>query len=357
MNEIVTLMSDGYVKVENSIYFCATDVNCVYKLNLETGETILVSYIPEESSYAGRLSAKILKNNNKLYFIPYHAKKLWVLNLEDMLWKGIDILPEEKKNYEMKFYEAFIFQRKLYMIGCFLPILLIVDIDNYSICYEYKIHEYFIKKQEKINDCYFKSQYVKKDNSIYLASCLSNEVVIYNLLTREIVIEDVGKKNNRYAGIIYDGENYWLAPRKSTNIVKWDGAEDIQEFELPESEKNDNGWIQGVIKEKDALVFPGLGGKRTIIMDKDYNISVADEEYWMAVQDEEESFNLFYKLDGSVIYETSDGTVKEYKTRCSRKKLDDFLKSNLEGMKKYFQNTVNERENVGIKEMINFLFG
>lgn len=346
------LKSDGYAKVGDCIYFSSADVNCIYSLNLISGETKLVGYIPEEASYKGRLSAKILCEDNKLYFIPYHAKKLWIFDLIESAWSGIDILPENQRNNEMKFYEAFFFKKKLYMIGCFIPMFVVLDLNNNDIEYIDNAYLHLLERQREIKDCFYRAQYVIKDDSLYLASCLSNEIVIFNLLTRTVIVKVVGNKNNRYSGMAYDGKYFWISPRVNTNIVKWDGLDSFEEYEFPQSENSKKGWMQGVVIYGDRKIFPGISGKHTIVIDNTA-IKVVEEEYWM-VDKGENAFIIYHKPDGRIIIE-KDGIQKEYNTVYSRKKLDSFLQLNVEGMKIYYQSIAAEKRNVGLKEFIKFI--
>ena len=71
------------------------------------------------------------------------------------------------------------------------------------------------------NEKMFFSGAIAVDNSIYLAACCANAVVELNLKTLKSTVYEVGNESNRFGGICYDGEYFWLSPRHSTPVVKW----------------------------------------------------------------------------------------------------------------------------------------
>ena len=48
---------------------------------------------------------------------------------------------------------------------------------------------------------------------------------------------------------MWDGNNYWLSPRKNTSIVKWNGNDHVIEFEIPEEKKVNNIAYAGIVKK------------------------------------------------------------------------------------------------------------
>lgn len=254
MGAKVRLLSEDCVKVGDFIYFISGDYNIVFRIELSSGELSIVGSFPEEKMLARRLGSKIIEFNNELIFAPMAAKKIWKYNIDRKEWKGYEIKDIDGFEGTYDIFQALVYKDKIYMFGSNYPAIIIFD-PMTDTC-EYIEDPYSEKTDLKktVKDGYFRSDYVQIENRIYRASELKNEVLIFNLDTYEYEYVTVGKAGFRYSGIDFDGSYFYLAPRKKTPAVKWDGKKDFEIIEIPFKNKKEKSAIGGTLC-KDGKVY------------------------------------------------------------------------------------------------------
>lgn len=303
-NKLVTLLAEDCVQVGDSLIFIAKDVNFVFSLNLDTGKVELIDSIPEEDVLAVRLGASIAYWKNELIFTPMKAEKIWIYNLQTKEWRGLEREKIENGRNGKEMFQSILYGNKLFLIGSNYPAIICLDLLTESMTYIKEPYVELKEKKEMLKDCYFRCDYAQKDNYIYLASCLSNFVLKFDMDTCKYDWIKVGKDKNRYAGIKESDEGFWLAPRCNTAIVKWDGEKEIVEYSLPKTMDDGKFSFVGVVVNGDKIVFPGMSEPNTVI------ITDLEQGEMENVQEQ----YLFYKKinSGLVVSMTVNGEVKVY---------------------------------------------
>ena len=246
------LKAEDCVKVGNDIYLICRDINLIYRINLKDKRTFLVDSIPEENIAARRVCAKIVYWENELFFIPFNLNKLWVLNIATHVWRSISI-GEVRGVKDALFFQAVLFEKHLFVIGSKYPAILDINLETEYV--EYISNPYNGKSKK---DILFRCDYVQKDEYLYLASCLSNEILTFNMKTYEYKWTSIGRKKNRYIGMIWDGNYFWIAPRGYTPIVRWNGEDEIIEYQLPSKLETDKQGFIGIVLYKNCIILPAL---------------------------------------------------------------------------------------------------
>ena len=72
-----------------------------------------------------------------------------------------------------------------------------------------------------------------KENWLYTPILQTNQILKLELETGSYELISVGDRENQYVGIVWDGDAFWLAPRKNGVYVKWDGYHQVIEYSLP----------------------------------------------------------------------------------------------------------------------------
>lgn len=264
---IVRAMFDDCLIYNEQIIFILRDMNMICSFDMKKNKTKILGKIPEESFRRYRLSTNMYIYKDKIILTPCSAKKIWVYNIQSKEWHSIAIRSFEPKYMEYKILQSVAYKEKLYMIGSNYPAVICMDMETEDIEY-IEIYDHLKDEFNKYNDCFIRSDYVCIDEFLYMASCLSNEVLKFDMETKHFKWIKVGNMGNRYSGIAWDGNNFWLSPRINTPIVMWDGKEKFDEIKLPGT-YNDNTYnFLGIVYFCNYIIIPGLLLNKTLYINK-----------------------------------------------------------------------------------------
>lgn len=293
------LMEDG-ILVKDNFFFFSRDWNGLYMVELKTGVTKFISTMPEEGILSRRLCAGIIYHNNRLIMIPMRARDIWIYDLGNEQWKKIERKHTGEKEYHEEIFRAVEYNNYLFMIGSNYPYIVRMDLNNYELTYLSAPYASLIPFKRK-SEAYFRCDFCRRENRLFLASCLNNFVLCLNLDTLDYEWKEVGESGFCYSGIAWDGENYWLAPRRTTPIVKWDGNDGTEYFPLSRDFEETQYSFLGVQYYDGKLIFPGMSQKKTLVINPNdqRDIEIKEDEY------------LFYRcLDrGVVLFQTRKGLL------------------------------------------------
>ncbi|WP_026513728.1 hypothetical protein [Butyrivibrio sp. LB2008] len=254
------LLAEDCVEYKDKIFFCSTNCNVIFSLNRNDKRIVLESCIPEEGASARRLSSKLLIWKESIIFVPMNSKKMWIWDISNNKWSSIDIPTlGVTKN---RFFQACIYGDYIYMIGCATPAIVCVDMTSHAVKMITSPFSSLLKRKRREEDIIFRTNYVRLCNFIYLASCVDNSVIEFNLETEVVKIYSVGNKENRYSGIIYDGKYFWLCPRYEAKVFRWEkDLNELVAFDINIS-TNEKHILGGICKinEKQFLLAAICGG-------------------------------------------------------------------------------------------------
>ena len=275
MEKIKVLFEDGLIK-EGELWFFAKYFNGLLKLNIETGEMNIVSKIISYEYQKERLFVKLLEYQNLIVCIPMSAKEIWIYHIMDDIWESIPIHDKDDISGFGKFFQAFIYCNKVYMIPAFYEKIVILNLESYKVEY-IEFLDFEAKKEQEINkDSYFRSSYAIVDNILYLASCNDNRILKFDLRTHINEWLSLNVSTSRFAGVIYDGNKFWLAPRKQGNVVIWDGDKCCKELIIPQLPE---AYYQGIIINKSEMIISGQSECGNIIINCNKTIQTSKEHY------------------------------------------------------------------------------
>lgn len=352
--DIKTIYSECFVEANNGLYFMGKNLNVVYFFDLGTKKYHIVGFIPEESIYKERLCSKIILNENKLFFIPSNAKKLWIYDLQDDGWKPVNVVSKDEEEISLKFMQGFVYNNKLFMIGCYYPAIVVLDLLNGHIEKIRAPYDNVNSYLENRKDCYFRTDYVIKGTKLYIASCISNILYVIDLDSYEMEKIEIGDKNNRYSGIVYlDNNTFLLMPRKKSPIVLWNEKNEIHQYDIsiPEEYENQFMFIGGFM-HGNSIILIGLPHSPNIVLNtknlKCQNLTLDDYSY----------INIL--SDGRVIKGYRNGKLiigekREDYFKISNEQLLDYHIKKGNGVLDYFDNVIQECNYVGLEEFIKYL--
>ena len=215
----IIFTTEYVAKIGGKYYFVASEMNAVCSIDVQTERVEIIGSIPEEAVFSERVCAKIVVWNGELIFVPMNGKKIWFYRLEGKIWHSLYIKNEK---LQRKVRQAFIYKDKLFMVGCHYPAIICVDLITEDVKYieaPFKVVQDIYIKRDLYG--YFRHDCVLKENLLYFASFITNKVLLFNLEDFHWEYVTVGKSENGYSGIAWDGKFevifllFWCFGRRS----------------------------------------------------------------------------------------------------------------------------------------------
>ena len=344
------IVFEDCVRVDESLYMIDRNYNVIYNLNIKTGELIIVDSIPGENLLAYRLGAKIIHHNDDLYFSPMNAKNIWKLNLKSKQWKSYERKEISNWTTQTDMFQAIVYKNKIFFIGCLYPAIIVLDTLTDKMVYIEEPYKFLNVKAKEAGDACFRTDYVQIDSYIYLASCVSNEVFKFDMNTCKFKFIPVGDDDFKYSGIAYDGNSFFLSPRKNTPIVIWDGNVGVKNIELPLEFKERNKMIfGGVCYDEGKLIFPACFWDKSIVIDNKTEIRIENVSYYFYKKIDERTIVSLSKTNEIMI--RYDGKEYKYTLEIDEKELYAFLNSATKDVS--FKTIISESDSIDLGMFIN----
>ena len=295
--ETMKLTAEDIVRVGEKYYFVALEINALCELGSDNKINV-VGNIPDEDVYTRRVCSKLLTYANQLFLLPMNGRKIWVYDLKMSSWESIEI--DNSVVTEMKFMQGIVYKGKLILIGCYYPAIVLVDLNTRDVSYIKRPYiELSALHREKCTN-YFRCDCAVNSGKLYLASCLCNKVLVFDLESLEWDYFTVGNEGRLFSGITWDGEYYWISPKTDNVLVRWDGKDEYEEYVIEDEKCGNNFRFTGIIKTSEGLMMPAKDGKYT------YFIPNSDVTH---ITKEQQSFLFcrYEEADDSILAGTKDG--------------------------------------------------
>lgn len=347
MSKMVTLSACDCVEVDGYLYFFSVDFNLLYKLEISTGEISLLSSIPEENIFAERRCIKLVYYKDYLYLAPLTADKIWRYCLTDGSWKGYELKKLPGYKGINAFCDAVLYDEKIFFIGCRYPAIVILDLNTDELQYCENVFTNHLRELADLSiDSFFICEGVVNNNLIYMASCLSNMVMIFNMDTLECEYVSVGNERNCYSGIGYDGSYFYLSPRKKRDAVRWDGGNGFENIEMQYLTANDDTAKVGVFCGEGKVTFFGMYGDR--FKDTSNGICTLHDKYrfYKTIKS-----NTFVSLEsiGNLTIKRND-EVYMHSLQVYETVLREYIRGEIKKRGGYFENIGSEKKNEVLTE-------
>lgn len=243
-------------------YICfARYFNLLFSID-RFGNTKKLCTLPEKQTQ--RLVECMLVWNENIIMIPAFAEKIYMYNTKTANLCAIE-LPTGYTNMQFKFFNGIISGNTLLSIGAFFPGILVVDLQT-KISTVIPVYKDKQEHRKKLNDCFTRKSFVYKERKLYIASAISNEVLIFDTDTYKFTWDKVGEEGNRYSGIDWDGETFWLAPRCGSSLVRWKENGIVQKYDLSDIYKSDTNFA-GIMCHKNKVLLYSLHSNKSICFD------------------------------------------------------------------------------------------
>lgn len=299
-NNVLDLFTYTGAYWNGRLYCLARNCNLLFAVNLQNGKTELIDVIPGEDTLINFICATITVWNNKLIFTPNQTKKIWIYDLVSRQWDGLTIRKYDHCIGAGPINQVYKYNNKIFLIGSGYPAILCLDLENNSCEYIEGPYKDMLTRHPKPDYLYFWFYGVHLENSLYLASCLDNYVLKFNMDTLSYQWLKIGEDSTTYWGMAWDGNNFWLSPRSGDDIIKWDGKKTVTKIPLPSKLKQHMKYIWGVCYDGELIILSATNHTNTILINPHNN----------TLQIRKQQYTMYGQLDnGMIISQTTDGEL------------------------------------------------
>lgn len=284
------LIAEDCIKVREKLYLFCRDYNLFYSINLYTRIIELEGSIPNQQFQQEQLCRKMVFYKDEIYFIPYNMEcAVYIYNLINKTWRKIDLVTDETMHNGWLFLQAVLVEDIMFLFGGKYPKIVRIDLINEDV-------EYISISGEKItnDDVLFRGSYIRRGDFLWLPSAISNSIFEFDVKTLAYNWIEVGNESDRYAGILYDGNLFWLAPRKKGDILCWDGKDSIKRFSLPNEYGEEPVYFTGIFRDGENFIFPALHLDLSLVIDSNtYEMKIEAKSYSFVKNE----YDILYKFD------------------------------------------------------------
>lgn len=321
MKDEIILKTYDCCSVNGSIIFGICNFNAIGQYYFSSGKIELIAQIPNELPNAKDLIAQLLIWKENIICVPLNAKNVCIYNRRIQKWTVIPLTYAEQK---LKFMYGIIYKNYLYLFPCKYPTIVKINLETKKVFYLKEVMERFYLKNNEIYKPFFRSNIVCMGSILYAACCREDAVLQYDMASDVYQWLSVGVDFKGYAGIVWDGNYFWLAPKENINkIVLWDGKKIKKELILPHSE---GIFIRGITIDRDIVLI--IKEKSTVCINKrDFNdIQILTQSYVFYKTDEE--FSQMFTDEGIYI-EKEKEDIKLAKLILPYVAIENFSNGNL----------------------------
>lgn len=304
MKNMINLLACRCTYWEGKLYCMERYFNLLFSIDIKDGTLELTDIIPEQDIIQDVICGHMTVYNGKLILTPNRTRKIWIYDLSTGNWDSINITEKENSFGFGGIFQLYIYHNSMFLIGAGYPAIIRLDIENKSCDYIEKPYHDMINRHPDIDFFYFRLHGVQLENNLFLASCLDNYVLKFDMETEGYQWFKIGDDNYAYSEITWDGTSFWLSPRLNCDIVKWDGKEKTEILPMPPELKSAvDKYAWTACHDGNHVIFPCINYPESIVINPQKNtFEIRNEQYTM-----------YTRLDnGMVINQTTNGdlTVK-----------------------------------------------
>jgi hypothetical protein len=167
------------------------------------------------------------------------------------------------------------------------------------------------------------------NEKIYVPFMCSNLIIEIDCNNDSIKTIDVPSRSFGYSGIAYDGEGFWLAPRKGKYLVYYSMDGKTKEFDLPEEYDEKKQYFGGALMEGDKVLFTSFCGKN---MEFDRNNPLDIRMFGPSIYYYKKLQNggsVISEYNGETYYVGNSGKKRKLKLCIDNQKKMKYIKENL----------------------------
>lgn len=243
--------------VGNDVWFISSELNELCKMDIRQGNVEVIEIIPSQQNVKD-YHLGIQKVGDQLIILPCHAGDIIEIDLKKKKINGNSY----KQSLDNNNFDKYIrYKKYIFMKPRAYPAIVRYDIEEKIFTYYTECMEEFLKYLDKKNEMIFLGEVCVRGSCILMASCKTNKILEFDMDTGRHQTHIVGSDKLNYAGMTYDGTDFWLIPYEGKAIVKWNyETKKYWEFDdYPVRFKGDKWLFIDIIPCKDYLLaFPAF---------------------------------------------------------------------------------------------------
>lgn len=343
---------------EDEAWFIAARYQAICKLDLKSGEMKVVCTIPETSrecfEYIG-----IFKYGSKVIARTGKANSLFEYDLETEQFKKY-YFKDDVGSDTITFSEVFSYKKNIFFVPMEYEAIIRFDVESGEFIYYYDCISDMRKVAGEPADNEKKpfgwGAAVWK-NKLYLASALSNHILIFDMETEAYSINEIGNSNDIFSHIIVGKQYNWLLRSNDAAIIRWKRESNEGEAfnQFPEGYESGEFPYCFVGEYKESVIALPWQANMTIKV----NIHTGEMErfpfqmpykegehiseyykrkeiYRCAIKMSENKIVCFTTYDNSlVLFDLTDGTYKKFQLRLDREYVLNNICNRMKGIYTY----------------------
>ena len=234
--------------LNNKIWFFSINFRGLFSMDV-TSKTVEYFDIPSKMLYSQKNAfGSMALMGSKIYLIPHNEKSIFCFDINDKEFKKIELNKKITDCNKTLFMGIGKYQKYLFIMGTEIPIIIRLNTEDDSIEYITQWEKDIKKLVFDSRDAYFRKQCIILKNKLFVPFCNANAVLELDCDSLKTVIHIVGMEKQGYSGICYDGNSFWLSPRRSGSLVKWNNKTGLERSVM----------INKTGKELESLSFVGI---------------------------------------------------------------------------------------------------
>ncbi|SEW09129.1 hypothetical protein [[Clostridium] fimetarium] len=215
-----SLAMDNIIDYQGEWWFLALKDNGLYRMTKNSLKASLITRIPCEQQETIQQYGKIYIYKDKIFAMPWSAKKIAVYDIKSNEFRYIEF-PAEEIYRGMIFLKGVIRENRLYLIPCSLDKLIYIDMDK-EIIHTLKESLASGPPITQTTHSFAWGGGFDEGDWVIFTKLEENKVIRINLITGEKQIYQNDLLQLGGAGVIGDSQGIWIIPHKANSIIYWD---------------------------------------------------------------------------------------------------------------------------------------
>ncbi len=215
---------NGFVKVNNSIYFPSFCFNGIFKYEFNNHSTSFISYV-SDSFYPTPLLGEGTLYGKHIIYPPMHGKDIVVLNVENSTIKKYEIDDKEIGCHAVRFFASIIKDNKAFLIPYMSRSVCVFDLNCNTMKYYSVLNEDMEGKGGKNNPLFW--SWHSGNNKIWLTSYNTNIIMSFDMNDFKVDTYELGDKEDRFGRIYEHDEDIFVINRNTNQLIRWNYKKNI----------------------------------------------------------------------------------------------------------------------------------
>lgn len=218
MKDLNSLSYYAQVVIGNELWISNARFNGLYKINIESGESVFIGKFPQYRLQYEELHLFAKKYGDKIYFFPKCAQGIDVYDLNTGSFTYVECKAGSINNYVTAIDAYCIDEDKVLIVPCYSG----MPLQELSIKKETIVRRIELKKSNECvrNETNTMSLYACKiQDEIFYPIHGTNQIGSYNLRKEKEKIYSIGRLKSILGDIIFDGSDMWI--NADQGIYQW----------------------------------------------------------------------------------------------------------------------------------------